>query len=414
MDHNPESVPLGRTLYESPTPSLSMLDKPGSFSLRSSQSGSGSAYSANVDKASSSATQLRSTQALAKSLGTTPTNKSTLPTSRSAPEGKPIFTVDSSADDDDDDDDEEDEISPEEAEAERLEKLRLEAELKIQQRKAGFVVGFAEDRNRRFRRTMEDSHTYLYNFGGVDGQGFFAIYDGHAGKGAAEWCGNHLHENFHRLLQADPSKPIPELLHQSFLITDQQLGERKLFSGCTAVVAFFRIEDRDDITEDGADEGTSSEPKKRTRGKRRVLYTANVGDARAVLSRKGQAVRLSYDHKGTDAQEVQRITESGGFVVNNRVNGVLAVTRSLGDVNMKEWIIGSPYTTETVLMDSDDLLVLACDGIWDVCSDQDAIDLLNTIDVPQVASERLMAHALQKCSTDNLSVLVVKLDPLPQ
>ncbi len=61
--------------------------------------------------------------------------------------------------------------------------------------------------------------------------------------------------------------------------------------------------------------------------------------------------------------EAHRIVEAGGFVMNNRVNGVLAVTRSLGDTAMKEWIIGSPYTTETVLNEHDDFLILACDGV---------------------------------------------------
>ena len=56
-------------------------------------------------------------------------------------------------------------------------------------------------------------------------------------------------------------------------------------------------------------------------GIRRVLYTANVGDARAVLCRKGKAVRLTYDHKGSDPQEAKRITDAGGFVMNNRVTG---------------------------------------------------------------------------------------------
>lgn len=65
---------------------------------------------------------------------------------------------------------------------------------------------------------------------------------------------------------------------------------------------------------------------------RRVLYTANVGDARAVIwwvgphedadaSRAGKAVRLTYDHKGSDSHEAKRITDAGGFVMNNRVNG---------------------------------------------------------------------------------------------
>jgi len=60
--------------------------------------------------------------------------------------------------------------------------------------------------------------------------------------------------------------------------------------------------------------------------KKRVLYTANAGDARAVLSRAGKAIRLTYDHKGSDVQEARRIKEAGGFVMNNRVNGEVSPT----------------------------------------------------------------------------------------
>jgi len=96
---------------------------------------------------------------------------------------------------------------------------------------------------------------------------------------------------------------------------------------------------------------------------RRVLYSANAGDARGVLCRAGKAVRLTYDHKGSDKQEAKRITDAGGFVMSGRVNGVLAVTRSLGDSSMKEFVVGSPYTTETQLCDDDEFLILACDGV---------------------------------------------------
>ena len=96
---------------------------------------------------------------------------------------------------------------------------------------------------------------------------------------------------------------------------------------------------------------------------RRVLYVANAGDARGVLCRNGRALRLTYDHKGTDKQEAKRIMDSGGFVMSGRVNGVLAVTRSLGDSSMKEFVVGAPYTTETDLTDDDEVLILACDGV---------------------------------------------------
>ena len=110
--------------------------------------------------------------------------------------------------------------------------------------------------------------------------------------------------------------------------------------------------------------------------------------------------------------------------MNNRVNGkycsnklgVLAVTRSLGDIAMKEWVIGSPYTTETELSETDSFLILACDGVflvansqlWDVCSDQAAVDLVKEEKDAQVAAETLLEHALSKMSTDNLSIIVVR------
>ncbi|KAJ3054455.1 Protein phosphatase 2C 1 [Rhizophlyctis rosea] len=110
----------------------------------------------------------------------------------------------------------------------------------------GFQVGVAEDRNKKYRRTMEDSHSFFYNFGNRNGAGWFAIYDGHAGKAAAEWCGSHVHEIFKSLLDTKPTHAIPELLHETFLQTDTQLSQKKgLFSGCTAVVAFMQIEERD-------------------------------------------------------------------------------------------------------------------------------------------------------------------------
>ena len=96
---------------------------------------------------------------------------------------------------------------------------------------------------------------------------------------------------------------------------------------------------------------------------RRVLYCANAGDARGVLCRAGKAGRLTYDHKGSDKQEAKRITDAGGFVMSGRVNGVLNVTRSLGDSSMKEFVVGSPYTTETELSEQDEFLILACDGV---------------------------------------------------
>jgi serine/threonine protein phosphatase PrpC len=73
---------------------------------------------------------------------------------------------------------------------------------------------------------------------------------------------------------------------------------------------------------------------------------------------------LSYDHKGSDENEGKRIANAGGLILNNRVNGVLAVTRALGDAYLKDLVTGHPYTTETVIQpDADEFIILACDGV---------------------------------------------------
>lgn len=60
--------------------------------------------------------------------------------------------------------------------------------------RGSFRVGVSEDKNKKCRRTMEDAHSFVYDFAGIRGQGYFAVFDGHAGKHAAEWCGQHFHK----------------------------------------------------------------------------------------------------------------------------------------------------------------------------------------------------------------------------
>lgn len=353
-----------------------------------------------------------------------------------------------------------------------------------------FRVGVTEDKNKKCRRTMEDTHAYLYNFlstpqplldstrkGSISTQdsktsasdsadqtvvetdnGYFAIFDGHAGTFAADWCGKKLHLLLEDAIRKHPNTPIPELLDQTFTNVDQQLEKLPLKnSGCTAVIAVLRWEDRvpnsqsatgstsiaplaaavsakaaadatadgsagpdsagagQSANKDGAPDITDAAPTeaklREVATRQRVLYTANVGDARIVLCRKGRALRLSYDHKGSDENEGRRIANAGGLILNNRVNGVLAVTRALGDAYMKDLVTGHPYTTETVIQpDQDEFIILACDGLWDVCSDQEAVDLIRNIKDPQAASKTLVDHALARFSTDNLSCMIVRFD----
>lgn len=56
------------------------------------------------------------------------------------------------------------------------------------------------------------------------------------------------------------------------------------------------------------------------------------------LLRNFSPLLLSQDHKPTREDESKRIREAGGFVINNRVMGELAVSRAFGDVDFKKGI----------------------------------------------------------------------------
>ena len=71
------------------------------------------------------------------------------------------------------------------------------------------------------------------------------------------------------------------------------------------------------------------------------LAVAHVGDSRALLCRKASALRLTEDHEPESVKERERIEQCSGRITwssvgRPRVNGVLEMTRSIGDVELKK------------------------------------------------------------------------------
>lgn len=134
----------------------------------------------------------------------------------------------------------------------------------------------------------------------------------------------------------------------------------------------------------------------------RLIYIANCGDSRAVLCRSGSPVFSTQDHKPGLPTERERIVKAGGSVMIQRVNGSLAVSRALGDYEYKKVEGRGPCEQlvspepEIFVRDRDDavdeFLVLACDGIWDVMSNEDLCQyihnrLLVTSNLQEVTSQ---------------------------
>eukprot|EP00937_MAST-01D_sp_MAST-1D-sp2_P004687 g4687.t1 len=282
--------------------------------------------------------------------------------------------------------------------------------------------GAASEPNRAHCSSQEDVHVCVNGFNDTASQSFFAVYDGNGGSECARFAAESLHESLAEELQAledegaeladadaadalsreEQERAVRAALRRAFGATDAMLERHGLGampeSGTTAVCCLVRRE-----------------------GGRRVLYTANAGDSRAVLSRGGQAVQLSHDHRATDADEVRRVEAAGGVIFDDCVMGVLPITRSLGHAPLKALVSGDPAVTRVELRgaEEDDVLVLASDGVWDVVGNADALahvrESLGTAGVgaghcnAQGAAARLCEMCLRRGSKDNITCIVVRL-----
>ena len=104
-----------------------------------------------------------------------------------------------------------------------------------------------------------------------------------------------------------------------------------------------------------------------------------------MICRNGTAVALSEDHKPELDRERERIYAGNGYIENGRVNGNLNLSRAIGDlmykknpaIPLKDQIITSyPEIMEYELGPEDEFMILGCDGIWEVKTNQEVVDFV--------------------------------------
>lgn len=146
------------------------------------------------------------------------------------------------------------------------------------------------------------------------------------------------------------------------------------------------------------------------------LVISNIGDTRAVLSRNGKAVRVSYDHKPLNDEP--RIRSLGGCVITQnkipRINGALAVSRGIGDFYLEPFVSSEAFVNEEELESDDEFLILACDGVWDEIDDQRAVDIVKSeIQNPSLAATKLRDLSYCQGSDDNIRFVFLFLSLSP-
>ncbi|XP_039996737.1 protein phosphatase 1K, mitochondrial-like [Xiphias gladius] len=223
---------------------------------------------------------------------------------------------------------------------------------------------------------------------------YFAVFDGHGGPHAADYCYTFMEKFIRDALEEEDD--LEKVLKKAFLDADKALHTHLSYfnnasflkAGTTATVAMLR---------NGVE-----------------LVVGSVGDSRATLCRKGRANILTNDHTPDREDERQRIQRFGGSVTWNsvgqaNVNGRLAMTRSIGDFHLKtSGVIAEPDTQRlTVQHAKDSFLALTTDGINFLLSDQEICDVINQCQDPTEAADVIAQQALQYGSEDNATIVIV-------
>nr|GLL30919.1 probable protein phosphatase 2C 25 isoform X1 [Ipomoea trifida] len=239
---------------------------------------------------------------------------------------------------------------------------------------------------------MEDRYSAKVNLHHDSKQAVFGVFDGHGGAKAAEFAAENLDMNIVDEVEKRGDDNTEEAVKWGYLNTDSEFLKQDLRGGACCVTALIR---------------------------KGNLVVSNAGDCRAVVSRGGIAEQLTSDHRPSRTDEMDRIEASGGYVDYChgvwRIQGSLAVSRSIGDCYLKQWVIAEPETRILPLTPELEFLILASDGLWEKVSNQEAVDAVRPLCTGSEKSQLLSACrklvdlSVSRGSFDDVSVMLVQL-----
>lgn len=238
------------------------------------------------------------------------------------------------------------------------------------------------------RENMEDFHLACR----LGECALFGVFDGHGGTSAAKFAATHMPrliesqfawKSYCDSLQNDQiscssrKKLLTKAIMDAFLQLDRELlvfriGQEQ------------QLEDSGKVDRTVKDAGSTANIVLVTE---KWLVCGNLGDTRALALSENTFEALSKDHKPDDNREKMRIIRSGGCVLNNRVCGDLAVSRSFGDFRFKD--VAATMQGQAAKQNEQQVsplpdvrfypwcdvnyLLLGCDGVFEVLSDHEVV-----------------------------------------
>jgi len=231
------------------------------------------------------------------------------------------------------------------------------------------------------RKYMEDkvilNDNKLFNFS--------CVLDGHGGKHCSEFMRDTLYKSFTSYLKNNYE--IKKSIILSFKDINQKFLKYNLYSGSTCNLLIINK----NINK---------------------FFLANVGDSRCIAYYKnGKIKQISIDHRPNLFKERKRIELLNGQIINNRVQGILGLTRSFGDKRLKKYVRPQPDIFEGTI-NNIKYFLQGSDGIFDYASNKEIINFFNRCLVEtnnnyKKSIEMLMKFIYEiKESKDNISIII--------
>ena len=253
---------------------------------------------------------------------------------------------------------------------------------------------------------------------------YFAIFDGHGGKG----CANYLKENLHKNIKEFSLMGLKiaiDITEDKFKFNDaiDESNELKDSSGSCGLILLI---------------------------KEKKCIIGNIGDSRLVIFKNAEVDFSTIDHKPESIIEKARIELSGGKVykdmnlfpsLENKIEmpwriipGKLNVTRTFGDIKAKDEkyggnktvIMALPDINEINLDDHYNFIVMGSDGIFDVLKNEELLECFDVVAKENKMTEEIkdenihklcgdfndmiIKTALSRNSFDNLSCISIALN----
>lgn len=244
------------------------------------------------------------------------------------------------------------------------------------------------------RLEMEDAHFIHTNFWDR-GWVFGGIYDGHGGAFAAQYAANEFPRLFRE--KVEEGLDFPDAYTDVYEKISMDLEGQD--SGTTAVnFLVLTYQDEGSQVEHPASE----------------IFTANTGDARAIIIGENSVHQVTIDHRIDNPEERERVLKMGAQIRGPYVcKGEMGLmpTRTIGDQYFKSiGVIARPFVNRYVIQQSDLILLAACDGLFDTMTNEEVADVARKQPEPVELVNLLRDEVLvNRLGTDNLTIIAVSL-----